>query len=326
MWKRLLFAAILVHASGVVSAATGLADGYPSKPIRLILGYPPGGSDDYLARIIGPKLSQRLSQPVIVENRPGAAGNMGAEMAAHADPDGYTLYLGPSTLLAASRSLYPKLRYDLLKDFSFISVVATGGTVLLAHPSLPATSVSELVVLARSDPKGIPYGSAGVGSLSHLSMELLQSRTGIELLHVAYKGAAPTSAALTAGEVKVAFSRVAAALPMIQAKRINALAVTTAKRLETLPEVPTVSESGVPGFDVTITFGVLAPAGTPIAVVNLLNAEIRNIMQMPDVRTRLAAQALAAGMSTPNEYRTITEAETTQWTRVIKDARIPANY
>jgi tripartite-type tricarboxylate transporter receptor subunit TctC len=325
MWKRLLCAAILAHASFSVWAASGTADSYPNKPLRAILGFPPGGSDDYLARIIGPKLTERFGQTVIVDNRPGAAANIGAEITAGANPDGYTLFLGPSTLLAASRSLYPKLGYDLLKDFSYISRVATGGTVLLAHPSLPAKSVSELVALAHSKPKTIPYGSAGVASLAHLSMELLQSRTGMELLHVAYKGAASNAIALTGGEVKIGFSSVAAALPMIQAKRLNALAVTTAKRLGVLPEVPTVAESGVPGYDVTITFGILAPTGTPAAVVKLLNTEIRNIVQMDDVRAKFAAQALDAVGSTPDEYRAITEAETAQWARVIKDAHITAN-
>jgi tripartite-type tricarboxylate transporter receptor subunit TctC len=324
MWKRLLCLATLAPASVGGWAAGGATDSYPNKPIRAILGFPPGGSDDYLARTIGPKLTERFGQPVIVDNRPGAAANVGAEMAAAANPDGYTLFLGPTTLLAASRSLYPKLGYDLLKDFSYVSQVATGGTVLLAHPSLPARSVAELVALARSKPKTIAYGSAGVGSLAHLSMELLVSRTGMELVHVAYKGAAPNAIALAGGEVKIGFSSVAAALPMIQAKRLNALAVTTARRVGALPDLPTVAES-VPGYDVTISFGILAPTGTPPAIIKLLNAEVRNIVQMDDVKAKFASQALDAAGSTPDEYRAITNAQAAQWARVIKESNITAN-
>jgi tripartite-type tricarboxylate transporter receptor subunit TctC len=325
MWKRLLCTAILAHASVGVWAAGGSADPYPNKPIRIIDGFPPAGVADYLARVIGPKLTERFGQTVIVENRPGAASHIGAEFVARANPDGYTLMMGVSLPLAAGRSLYPKLGYDLLKDFSFVTMVATGAQVLLAHPSLPAKSVSELVALARSKPKAISYGSAGVGSPGHLGMELLQSRTGMELLHVAYKGAAPTAIALTGGEVQIGFASLIAALPIIQAKRLNALAVASAKRLGTLPEVPTVAESGVPGFDTTLAFGILAPTGTPAAVVKLLNAEIRNILQMGDIRAKFAEQALDAVGGTPDEYRAFMEAETAKWTRVIKDANIPAN-
>ncbi len=184
MWKRLLCTAILAHASCGVWAASGTADSYPSKPIRIVDGFAAGGSSDFLSRIIASKLTERFGQTVIVDNRPGAGGNVGAEIMARANPDGYTLHLGASTSLASSRSLYPKLGYDLLKDFSYISSVATGPGVLLAHPSIPAKSVSELVAFARSKPNAIRYGSGGVGSIGHLTLELLKIRTGMELLHV----------------------------------------------------------------------------------------------------------------------------------------------
>lgn len=324
MWKLITAAALLAPA--LFTAAPAQADTWPTRPVRMVLGYPPGGSDDYLARILGAKLTEKLGQPIVVENRPGAAGNAAAEAVSGAAPDGYTLFLAPTTLLAASRTLYPKLGYDLLKDFQFISVVATGGTVLLTHPSVPAKSVGELMALAKASPKSIAYGSAGVASLSHLSMELLQSRTGTEFLHVPFKGSAPNSAALAAGDVKASFASLAAALPLIQSKKLNALAVTTASRTAALPDVPTIAESGVPGYDVTISYGVLAPRGTPASVVNLLNAEIRRIVLLPEVKARFAEQALESAPNTPDEYRAKTEVELQQWARVVKEARIPANY
>lgn len=227
--------------------------------------------------------------------------------------------------MASSPTLYPKLGHDPLKDFSYVSLVATGTFVLVAHPSLPAKSVPELIALARAKPKSIRYGSGGVASPIHLTAQLLQNLTATELLHVPYKGAAPAVIALAGGEVLVAFSSVAAALPMIQAKRLNALAVSSGKRTGTLPEVPTVSESGVPGFDVTPSYGVLGPRGMPAAVIQSLNAEIRRIVQMDDVKAKLASQALDAASSTPGEFRAVIEAEMMQWARVIKDSNIPVN-
>lgn len=325
MWKRLLCTAIVAQASFGVWAASGTADTYPSKPIRLLDGYPPGGGTDYVARVSGAKMAERFGQTVIVDNRPGAAGNLAAEITARANPDGYTLLLGVSTGLASSPSLYRKLGYDLLQDFSYVSLVASGTYILVAHPSLPVKSVSELVVLARSKPKTVRYGSGGVGSPIHLAMELLQSLTKIELLHVPYKGAAPAIVATTGGEVEIAFSSIAAALPMVKAQRLNALAVTSAKRLAALPEVPAVAESGIPVFDVTPYYGVLAPAGTPAAVVGLLNSEIRRVVQLDDVKAKFAVQGLEATASTPDEFRGLMKAEMAKWARVVKEARVTPN-
>lgn len=324
MWKRLLCTAIFVHTSFGVCAAGGNADSYPSKSIRVICGFPAGGTDDYMARVVGAKLTERFGQTVIVDIRPGATGNLAAEIAARANPDGYTLMMGIVTVMSTSRSLYPKLGYDLLKDFSYISLVGTGANMLLAHPSVPAKSVSEFVALARSKPQAIRYASTGVGSLSHLGMELLKSRTGMELVHVPYKGGVPAVLAIAGGEVQVGFSSVISAMPMINTKRVNALAVSTAKPVGLLPGVPTMTESGFPGFVVTNIVGMLAPTGTPAAVVKLLNAEIRKIVQMDDVRAKFAAQALEAEGSTPNEFRAITETQIALWARVIKDKNITA--
>jgi tripartite-type tricarboxylate transporter receptor subunit TctC len=325
VWKLMLGTAILAHANCGVWAATPPADTYPSKPIRLIVGFTPGGSDDYVGRIVGARVTERLGQTVIVDNRPGAGGNIGAEITARANPDGYTLSSVGSITLASGPSLYAKLGYDPMKDFSFISRVAIGANVLVATPSLPAKSVKELVALARAQPRSIRYGTPGVASLGHLAMELLQNHTQLQLVHVPYKGPAPAIAAVVGGEVQIAVGASTAAVPMIQAKRVNALAVTSANRLGALPGVPTVAESGFPGFEVTNNHGILAPAGTPVSVVRLLNAEIRSLLQMEDVKAKFPALGLEAAGSTPEEFRDIVKAELARWTRVIKDANISAN-
>ena len=273
MWRRLLCTAILVHASFGAWAASSAPDNYPSKPLRLIVGFPPGGADDAVARVIAPKIAERLGQTVIVDNRPGAAGNVGTEIAARANADGYTLLLMGSITLASSPGLYPRLGYDALGDFSYISFVGSFPQILVAHPSVPSRSFPEFVALARSKPKGIRYGSGGVASTGHLAMELLQRVAGIELLHVPYKGAGPALIAVAGGETQIAFAGTGGAIPLIKAKRLNALAVTSAKRSAAAPDVPTVAESGFPGFNVTNTLGILAPTGASPKVIKLINSE-----------------------------------------------------
>src|ERR1043166_6492587 len=322
MWKKLLGAAILAQLGFGAVAASATADSYPSRPIRLLDGFAAGGSSDFLARSLGAKLTERLGQTVIVDNRPGASSNIAAEITVRANPDGYTLMLAAMTALASSRSLYAKLPFDLFKDLSFVTMVASGAQVLLAHPAVPAKSVTELVALARATPNAISYGTGGVGTPGHLAMELLQIRTGMQLVHVPYKGTAPSLVALSGGEVGILFASLVGVVPMIQAKRFNALAVTTPKRLGVLPQVPTVAESGYPGFNVTSTFGLLAPAGTPAAIVKLLTAEIRTILQTDDIRAKLATQALEATPSTPDEFKITIEAEAAQWASVVRQARI----
>ena len=324
IWNRLLFTAVFTLTSAAVCAGEG-ADSYPNKPIKVISGFAAGGTDDFMARIVGAKLTERFGQPVVIENRPGATANLAAEIVARAPADGYTLLIGIVTVMSPSRSLYPKLGYDLLKDFSYVSLVGTGANMLLSHPSLPAKSVAEFVALARSKPQAIRYASSGVGSLAHLAMELLQSNTGMELVHVPYKGGVPAVLAIAGGEVPIGFSSVISALPMVSSKRVNALAVSSAKPVGLLPGVPTMVESGFPGFVVTNIVGLLAPAGTPPAVVRRLNAEIRKIVQTDDIRAKFAAQALEAEGSTPEEFRAITETQITLWARIIKEKNITAD-
>ena len=322
MRQRLVFAVICGLSIPGGGFAAEKADAWPTRPIRIIDGFAAGGNSDYLARSIAPRLAERLGQSVVVENRPGGSGNIGTEAVARAAPDGYTLLIGASTSLAAGRSLYPKLGYDLLKDFTFVSAVGATASIWVSHPSLPVRSMKELIALARARPSAVGYGSAGVGTIGHLSMALLEVRAGVKFLHVPYKGAGPVILATTGGEVPVGSSGAPAAIPMIKAKRLIPLAVSSATRVGALPDVPTVAESGIKGFNVTPIFGILAPVATPPEIVNLLNAEIRRIVETEDMKARFLGQALDARGSTVAEFRSIVEAEVAQWARVIKEAGI----
>lgn len=318
MWIRLVYALILTQA-GFASAADS---GYPNRPIRLIVGFPAGSTDDYNARVVGPKLTERLGQPVVVDNRAGASGHLAAEMAAHASADGYTLMLAGTLTLASSVTLYPKLGYQLLKDFAYVSTVSAGANVLMAHPSISVTTFPEFVALVRTKPNAVRYGSAGLATTGHLAMELLLGRIGTHLLHVPYKGGAGAAVALAGGEVQVGFTSIPAGIPLIQSKRLTALAVTGPKRAGALPNVPTVAESGFPAYDVRNIFGVFAPAGTAQSVVNRLSGEIRAIVAADDVKAKLASQGVDPVSSTPAEHKALMESEVKQWARVVKDAKI----
>ena len=324
MWKRLATAAMMAHAGCGAWAASAI-DAYPSRPIRLIVGFTPGGSDDYVGRVVGARITERFGQSVIVDNRPGAGGNIGVELLARATPDGYTLSSVGSITVASGPSLYTNIGYDPLRDFSYVARVAIGANVLFAHPTFPAKSVAELVALARSQPKANRYGTPGVASLGHLAVELLQSVTRIELLHGPYKGPAPAVTAAVGGEVQIGVGASTAVIPVVQAKRLNALAVTGAKRLGPLPDVPTVAESGFPGFSVTNNHGIVAPAGTPASVVKLLNAEIRTFLQIEEIKAKFPVLGLEAAPGTPEEFTDIVKSELEKWTRVIREANIKAN-
>jgi len=325
MWKTIVCAVVAATAQGGGSwAASVKADGYPSRPIRVLDGFAAGGGSDYVARTIGPKLTDSLGQSVIVDNRPGAGATLAAEIVARANPDGHTLMLAGSSL-ATAPSLYPKLSYNLLKDFTYISLVASGAFVMVAHPSVTAKSIQDLIVVARAKPRSLSYGSSGVAGGGHLAMELLQSRAGVQFNHVPYKGAGPALVALMGGEVPLALGTTASAMTMIKAKRINAIAVTGARRVAALPDVPTIAESGFSGYSVTVDYGLIAPAGTPAAVVKVLNAEIVKVATMNDVKAKLDLQGFEPASSTPEEFRAFTQANVELWSRVIKNAGITAN-
>ena len=321
VWALLAMTALAAAAS----AATAAESSYPNHPIRLIVGFPAGTTDDFNARVLGAKLTEKFGQTVVVDNRSGASGHLAAEVAAHANPDGYTLMLAGTLTLASSITLFPRLGYDLLKDFAYVGTFASGPNVLMAHPTLPAKTFPEFLALVKTKAASLRYGSAGPASTGHLSMELLLSRMNAHVLHVPYKGGSGVAVAVASGEVPLGFMSIPSAIPLIQAKRATALAVTSARRSAGLPDVPTIAESGFPGYDVKNNFGVFAPAGTPAAVVTLLNKEIRAIAAMDDVKAKLASQGVDPGASTPAEHRALMEAEVKMWAKLVKDAKITLN-
>ncbi|MBC7778606.1 MAG: tripartite tricarboxylate transporter substrate binding protein [Proteobacteria bacterium] len=314
---------VIALVAVLLGVATSLhAQGFPSRPVRIIDAFPAGGAGDVIARIVSPKLSEALGQPVLVENRPGAGGNIGAEIASKAAADGYTMFIGVSVVLAPSRTLYPNLNYDALRDFAPVSRVGSGAYLLAAHPSLPVKSIKELVALARVKPGALNYASGGIGSGQHLSGELFRSRAGLVLTHIAYKGGPPAVAAVAGGESEIGFMSVTAGLGQVTSGRLRALAVTSPQRLPTLPDVPTIAESGYPGFEVTPTFGLYVPSATPKEVIATLNSAVRKAVENAEVRERLAAQAVVAGSSTPDELGQSLAAEIAQWAKIIKAAGI----
>lgn len=290
---------------------------YPSRPIRLVLPFPPGGSTDIVARMVGQKITESLGQQVVVDNRPGGAGNVAAEYVARSAPDGYTLFQ-VNVANTISATLYPKLNYSLIGDFVAITQLATTPYVVLAHPSVPAKSVRELIAVARSRPGTLNYASAGSGSATHLSGELLKSMAGVAIVHVPYKGTGPALTAVLSGEVDFYFAAVPAAAPFAKTGRLRALAVTSAKRASLMPDVPTIAENGLKGYDTGTWHGVLAPAATPREVVQLLSAEIMKILRMPDVREKLIGQGLEPVGDTPEQFGAFIRAEIEKWARVVK--------
>lgn len=309
-------AACLLAALPAIRAAD-----YPTRPLTLVVAFTPGGASDVLSRILARKLEQILGQPIVIDNRPGAGGNVAAELAAKATPDGYTLFDVIVYSLAPSVSLY-KSGVDPMKDFAYITLLAGGSFVIVAYPAFPAKTIPELVALAKSQPGKIGYASSGVGGPVHMAGELFKSRARINLLHVPYKGAAPIMTAVASGEVQVGIPSVAGALPLIKAGRVVSIAVLGAQRTKTLPNVPTIAESGYPGYDFTPWYGIAAPAGTPNAIVRGLNVELGKIVQLPEVQAALAAQGLDAASSTPERLRDIVREAIATCAKIIKDVGI----
>ena len=305
-------------------AAAGAEYAFPSRPIRVIDAFAAGGGTDIMARLIGQRLSESVKQPIVVDNRPGAGGNVGAEIAAKASPDGHTLFLAAVSAVAPSATLYPRLSYNALKDFAYVTLVASGTYVLFVQPTLPVKSVADVIALAKASPGKLSYGSTGVGGPAHLAGELFKSRAGVNILHVAYKGTPPILSAVAGGEVHMSYLTLAGVLPSWKAGRITALAVTSAKRVKGAPELPTIAESGLPGYDVTPWYGMLVPAGTAGAIIKRLNSEIGRILQLPEIQEKFAVQGLEATASTPEQFRHIMRTEIDKWAKVIKQAGIKA--
>ena len=298
------------------------AQGYPNKPERMIVGFPPGGGTDVVARVIGAKLSEWWGQAVAVENRPGATGTIGADFVAKSAPDGYTLIMGHVNSHAIAPNLFAKLPYDPIKDFAAVSYVGYVPNVLAVHPSVPARSVKELVALLKSKPGQLNYASSGNGSTQHLAGEMFKQLTGTEIVHVPYKGSGDAIKDLLGGVVAMNFDTMPPVMPHIQAGKLRGLAISTPKRLSQLPDVPTFEEAGIKGFDVTNWYGVMAPGGTPRDIVSKLNADINKAMQVPEVRARLEAVGTQLREQSAADFEAFMKAEAAKYGRLIKAANI----
>jgi tripartite-type tricarboxylate transporter receptor subunit TctC len=304
-----------------LAGASAFAQPFPSKPIHVVVPFPPGGGTDIVARIVTPRMAEILGQPFIVENRAGAGGNIGAEHVAKSAPDGYTLLVA-SAATAINTTLVKDLPWDFARDFAPVVLMVVNQHLLAARPSLPASSVKELLALAKATPGKITYASYGNGSSAHLTAELFKMMAGVDLLHVPYKGAAPAVNDVLAGHVDIIFADVAAMLPHVKSGKLKALGIASARRFEGLPEVPTIAESGVPGFEAGGFLGLVAPAGTPADVISALNAAGQKSLAMPEVREKLLALASPPVGGTPEEFGKHIRAEIDKWARVIRAANI----
>lgn len=321
---HLLAACILLAAWGFCGTVSGAErSDYPTRPVRLLVPFAPGGGADTLSRIITPKLHNMLGQPWVVDNRGGAAGNIAADIVAKAAPDGYTVFMGFNTVLTVNPSLY-KLSYKVEKDLQPVTLLATAQYILVVHPSVQAGTLKEFIELAKRKPGSLNYASAGVGSPLHLAAELFKKRAGINMVHLAYKGGGPAAAAVLAGEAQVLFASVASSLPQVKAGRLKALAATGTKRSKVAPELPTIAESGFPGFDVSSWYALLVPAGTSPVIVNRIRGAAMKAVELPDVQDAMSRQGLDVETSTPQELAARIKAETAVWARVIKETGIRA--
>ena len=307
----------------VLAGAGAAAADFPTRPLRLIVPFAPGGGNDTVARLVGQGLSTELGQPVVVDNRPGAGGIVGAEAAAKAAPDGYTLFLGGVGSHAINPNLHASLSYDPVKDFAPISLIASAPLVLVVHPSVPATSVRELVALAKAQPGKLNYASNGNGSSSHLAAVMFASMTGVDMVHVPYKGLSPALSDLLSGQVQLMFSSVVAIVPHVKAGKLRALAVSSRERLSLLPDLPTIAESGVPGYQTSSWYGILAPAGTPPDVVAKLNAALVKVVSQPEVRQALAQEGADPVGNSPAAFGAFIQSERQRLGDVIRTAKVP---
>jgi tripartite-type tricarboxylate transporter receptor subunit TctC len=313
MKRKLQLIAGLTFAACCAAAS---AQNYPTKTVRMIVGYPPGGPTDVLARIVSQKLTQAWGQQVIVDNRPGASGMIGAEFTARAAPDGYTLLMVPVTY-AVTPSLFSKMTYDVEKDLAPVAQVAAAPFILVVHPTLPVKTVKDLVALDRRNPGQINFASASTGGMPHLAGELFNSMTGTKLVHIPYKGAAPATTDLLSGQITLMFNNMLSAMPQVKAGRLRAVAVTSLKRSAAVPELPTIAET-VPGYEANGWYGAFAPAATSKDLINRVNAEMNRIMKMPDVAQRLAGDGVEAVGSTPEQFGAYLKQEVAKWGKVVK--------
>ncbi len=319
--KHAYRAALAAALIGCCAAQAVYAQDYPDKPIRIIVPLPPGGSNDVLARLLSQEMSETFGQPVVVENKPGAAGNIGTDLVAKSKPDGYTLGIAPNQTVAVNPALYPKLPFDVQKELTGVGLLATVPMALVVPSQFKANSIDDLITMAKAAPTKLTYASAGAGSPQHMSAEIFQSLTSTQLTHVPYKGSSPALVDVLAGTVDVMFCPINSALPYIQNGRLKALGVTGAQRFQTLPEVPTIAEK-VKGFESDIWIGLIAPAGTPPAVVAKLNAEVNRVLKLPAAQAKLTEQGIQAATSTPEEFTRMMLTDRQRWAEVIKRANI----
>ena len=321
---RALVALTLALGAALAPGWARAQDAWPSRPIRFILPFPPGGGTDILGRLIAERLTANLGQPVVAENRGGAGGNVGAEAAAKSAPDGYTIVLvAPS--LAISPSLYSKLNYDPVKDFAPVSLVATVPNVMITNPEVPARTLKEFIALAKSKPWQMNFGSGGSGTSNHLAGELFNIVAGVKLVHIPYKGVNLAMNDVISGRVQLVFIGIPAAVPHIKAGRLRALALVAPNRSSVLPDVPTVAEAGLPKFEVTTWYGILAPAGTPAPIIERLNGELRKVMHSSELKPRLEALATDPVTSTPEEFADLIKREIAKWAEVVREAGVKAD-
>ena len=315
-------AALLLNPAFAQSPSASSGQAYPSKPIRLIVPFAAGGGNDNVARLVGKRLADTLGQPVVVDNRPGAGGVVGAELAAKAAPDGYTLFLGGVGSHAINPNLHEKLPYDPLRDFAPVELLASAPLVLVVHPSVPARDIAEFVAYARAHPGRLNFASNGNGSSSQLAAVMFDSMAGVDMVHVPYKGLSPALTDLLSGQVQLMFSSVVAILPHIKAGKLRGLATTGAKRLASLPELPTLAESGLPGYEASSWYGILAPAGTPRDIVMKLNAELSKALEQPEVKGSLLAEGAEPAGGSPEAFAAHIRAEKERLGKLIRDAKI----
>lgn len=301
------------------------AQPWPSKAIRFVVPFPPGGGNDILGRFVGDRLSQSLGQPIVIENKPGAGGNIGAEQVVRSSPDGYTFLVASHAGLVFNPHLYSKMPFDTTKDLAPVGLMGALPVVVVVHPEVPANNVLELIALAKSKPQGLSYGSAGVGTPHHLGAELFKSMTGTSIVHVPYKGGAPAAADLLAGRVQIMFAPVNNVIQQANAGRLRIIAAATDKRISALPSLPTVAESGLPGYQVENWIGLAAPAGTPRNIVSVMNAELAKVMTQPDTREKLAAHGIEPLTATPERMAEMIRADFERWGKVIREAGIKAD-
>ena len=299
-------------------AALAHAQNYPAKPVRIIVPYPPGGTTDIIARIAAAQLAEKLKQPFVVENRAGASGAIGATAVAQAAPDGYTLIMGTANTHGINSALQKNLPYDAVKDFAPVTVVASTPNIIVVHPNVPAKTLAELIALAKAQPGKINFGSTSIGGSPHMSAELLKAMTGIDMVHVPYKGAAPMLTDLVGGQIQVGFDNLPSTIGYVRSGKVRALAVTTAQRWPGAPDIPTVAESGVPGYEVSGWFGLLAPAGTPKAVLDTLQSTIAQIVQEPEVAKQLRDLGAAPVANKPEDFARDIAADVEKWRKVAQ--------